>query len=72
MKYIAKNKWIRNVHLDKIENRIQLGFFRCPLCNEYIGMYSDEFSKNSGESFHGIKCSKSTCDFFDSVKLEKW
>lgn len=72
MKHIKKDRWVRNIHLDKIEQRIQLGFFRCPHCNTYIGLYSDEFSKNSGESFRGIKCSNSTCGFFDSVKLEKW
>lgn len=72
MQYIAKKNWIRNIHLDKIENRVQLGFFRCPLCREYIGVYTDEFSKNSGESFHGIKCLRSTCTFCDSVKLKEW
>lgn len=72
MEHIEKKNWVRNIHLDKISDRIQLGFFRCPCCREFIGMYIDEFSKQSGESFKGIKCSKSTCKFFDLIKLENW
>jgi len=71
MRYIKKKKWVKNYKIDKVEKRLQLGFFRCPICNEWIGIYRDEFSEN-GISFRGIHCSKSTCPFYDSITLEKW
>ena len=71
MIYIKKKKWVKNYHIDKIEKRCQHGFFRCPRCNEWIGIYNDEFSE-TGRSYRGIRCSKSACNFFDSVKLLDW
>jgi len=71
-KIIKKKNYIRLGNLDSIESRIQLGFFRCPYCKAYIGVYSDEVSKFSGESFKRIRCSDSTCKFIEEIELEDW
>ena len=69
---ISKNKWIKNKHLDTIDGRIQLGFFRCPDCNEWVGVYRDNLYEESGESRGRIKCSKSTCHFYEHIVLKGW
>ena len=71
MRYIKKKNWVKNYKIDRVEKRLQLGFFRCLICREWIGIYRDEFSED-GTSFRGIRCSSSTCPFYDSITLEKW
>lgn len=72
MIHIRKRNWIRNYKLDDVVGRVQIGFFRCPVCREYIGMYTDEFSKQRGKSFRNIKCINSICNFNDTVMLDEW
>jgi len=70
MTIIKDSKYIKSkgIALEEIESRVKVGFFRCPSCNNWLGLYKEEIDVNNITR----KPKKCKCGFYDKVELEDW
>lgn len=54
---------------ERIDDRIRIGFLRCPKCRTSFGIYMDEF-REDGKSIGSIM--HAPCGFKASIELENW